>query len=53
MSDDEAVLFLWIIGGFMGLMLLCFGLYLIGECFSYSGGQGSDDPRGYNEWTML
>lgn len=41
MSNEEAELFLWIFGGLVGLILLCFALYLIGDHCSYEGGGGS------------
>ena len=55
MSDAEAEVFLWIIGIFMGLVAVCFGLFLIGDSCGYScgppGSGGNSDPD--NPWLQL
>jgi len=54
MSDAEAETLLWIIGAFMALLTLFFGLYLLGDSASYSscsGKGGNSDPD--NPWLQL
>ena len=44
----------FVVSGVMILpLVIVFLIYLLCERNNYAGGQGSDDPRGYNEWTTL